>query len=285
MITIFPFEISFRNSSTLTILRKDFPDVHVRLWTDSEIALFWLSSTRTLKQFVQNKVDAIHKLFDFTFWGHTPSQENPADLVSRGCSALSLQNSNLWSSGPSWIHDALLWPQWPKSQSTQSTILAAVVAEQVSVMPSRISKVIDLGCFNHYSHLLATSIYVHRFCYRKGNQGPPSTAELELIETEWIQAVQEEYYPQVLDYLTSTTKGTTPPIVRQLNLFLDEKGLIRMKGRFNLASSLILLPQQSRFTQLLVLDYHQRLHHIGVGGTIVAARQRFWIPAVRSLTR
>ena len=50
--------------STLCIVGKDFPDVRVCLWTDSEIALFWLSSSRKLKQFVQNKVDAIRSKFE-----------------------------------------------------------------------------------------------------------------------------------------------------------------------------------------------------------------------------
>ena len=68
-------------------------------------------------------------------------------------------------------------------------------------------------------------------------------------------------------------------------MFLDEKGIIRTKGRFDLDSSLILLPQHSRFTDLLILDYHQQLHHIGVGGTIVALRKRFWVPSARSVTR
>ena len=58
--------------STFDIIHKDFPDVRVCLWTDSEIALSWLSSTRKLKQFVQNKVDSTNKLFDSSIWGHTP---------------------------------------------------------------------------------------------------------------------------------------------------------------------------------------------------------------------
>ena len=85
---------------------------------------------------------------------------------------------------------------------------------------------------------------------------------------------------------SSDTKSShAPPIIRQLNLFLDEHGLIRTKGRFALDFSLILLPRHSRFIDLLVLDSHERLHHIGVGGTIVAIRQRFWIPSVRSVAR
>ena len=57
----------------LNVIKKDFSEVSVFLWTDSEIALFWLASKRKLKQFVQNKVDAINNTFDSSFWGHTPT--------------------------------------------------------------------------------------------------------------------------------------------------------------------------------------------------------------------
>lgn len=90
-------------ANLLEIVKKDFSTVHVRLWTDSEISLHWLLSRRTLKSFIQNKVEAINRLFDSSFWGHTPSAENPADLVTRGCTAQSLLHSSLWFEGPSWI--------------------------------------------------------------------------------------------------------------------------------------------------------------------------------------
>ena len=66
--------------------------------------------------------------------------------------------------------------------------------------------------------------------------------------------------------------------MRQLTLFLDDNRLIRAKGRFAVTSSLVLLPQNSHFTELLILDCNHRMHHIGVGGTIVALRNRFWVP-------
>ena len=87
----------------LNVIKKDFSEVSVFLWTDSEIALFWLASKRKLKQFVQNKVDAINSTFDSSFWGHTPTQDNPADVVSRGCSAVLLKSSALWQYGPNWL--------------------------------------------------------------------------------------------------------------------------------------------------------------------------------------
>ena len=65
-----------------------------------------------------------NKLFDSSIWGHTASEKNPADIVSRGCSA---QTSPLWSKGPSWITEEALWPKWPKAQPPTTTTLIAVV--------------------------------------------------------------------------------------------------------------------------------------------------------------
>ena len=73
--------------SLLEIVKKDFTSVQVCLWNDSEIILHPHSSPHKLKQFVKNKVDAINRLFASYFWSHTPSTENPANLISRGCMA------------------------------------------------------------------------------------------------------------------------------------------------------------------------------------------------------
>eukprot|EP00794_Sanderia_malayensis_P019755 gene19755-biopygen16404 len=275
-------------SATRNILQKDYGTVKVHLWTDSEIALYWLSSRHKLKQFVQSKVDTINKLFDSTFWSHTPSQENPANLVSRGCSSNTLQTSSLWSNGPSWIPIDSLWPRWPKTQPTACTVATAVGEHEVTSFPNSICHLMYLDRFNHYPRLLSSSVYVHRFCYRTGLKGPPTTSELEFLEKEWLRKEQQLHYPQVYDYLASHSRRSAshiPPIIRQLHLFLDNDGLIRTKGRFHVDSSLILLSRSSRLTKLIVQDHNHRNHHIGVGGTLVALRQRCWIPSARSITR
>ena len=170
------------SASTLDMIRKDFPDLHVFLWTDSEIALFWLSSTHKLTQFVQNKVDSINKLFYSSFWCHTPHRKIPqvSFLVAALHSHYRILLYGLM------VHLAFMTHRCCHSRLNRNLcslqILIAVVAEQVSLTPSRISNIVDLGCFNHYSRLLATSVYVHRLCYHTGNRGPPSTAVLESIE-------------------------------------------------------------------------------------------------------
>ena len=220
--------------------------------------------------------------------GTYPSQDNPADIVSHGCFAAALKSSALWQCGPTWICNQSSWPQWPKSPATSTAVLSTVAAQLLPTPGSSICRLIDLNRFNSYSHLLAISVYVYHFCYRTGVTGPLTTSELDLLECIWLQSEQIRSYPQVISYLSTPSKRhqtSVPPLVRQLDLFLSEDGLICTKGCSAPDSSLILLPRHSRFTELLILDCHLRMRHIGVGGTIVMLRDRFWVPSAHAITR
>ena len=61
----------------LQIIEKDFHQVAIDLWIDSEIAVFWLAPKCELKHFIHNKVDTLNCKIEFSSWGHSPSQDNP----------------------------------------------------------------------------------------------------------------------------------------------------------------------------------------------------------------
>ena len=62
----------------------------VHLWTDSKIVLCWLSKPpSTWETFVAKRCSAIHELVPNACWHHVKSKEDPADIVSRGCTPLS----------------------------------------------------------------------------------------------------------------------------------------------------------------------------------------------------
>lgn len=62
---------------------KVFPVGKLHCWLDSTVALHWIRGGGDYKQFVSNRVGKIQQHSDVK-WRHVASQENPADLGSRG---------------------------------------------------------------------------------------------------------------------------------------------------------------------------------------------------------
>ena len=76
-------------------LKSRYPNLKVKLWSDGEIVLHCLSSSKPLKQFVANRTKEIKGMFPIPYWNHCPTADNPADFLTRGISAEQLQNSSL----------------------------------------------------------------------------------------------------------------------------------------------------------------------------------------------
>lgn len=74
------------------------------LWSDSTITLQWINKpAHELKIFVQNRVNRICEYTDKNCWEHVRTDQNPADLISRGLQANELINNSLWWNGPEWL--------------------------------------------------------------------------------------------------------------------------------------------------------------------------------------
>lgn len=83
-------------------------------WTDSTIVLHWInSSPNTLETFVVNRVAEIQNKTSFTDWRHVPTNDNPADLISRGQSPEDFLQPTIWQTGPQWQQQSeKCWPRW-----------------------------------------------------------------------------------------------------------------------------------------------------------------------------
>ncbi|XP_077990939.1 uncharacterized protein LOC144445271 [Glandiceps talaboti] len=92
---------------------------HCTLWLDSQIVLCWLRSDKTLPCFVRNRVNEIHTVLPNTTFKYCPTQDNPADLLTRGINARKLNESELWWHGPTWLKNG----DWPVSRLTTNTIV------------------------------------------------------------------------------------------------------------------------------------------------------------------
>ncbi len=98
-----------------------FPVMSSHGWLDSTVALHWIRGAGDYKQFVANRVRKIQSHPQIQ-WRHIPTQENPADLGSRGGE---VKNNKLWWDGPEWLSDK---KQWPPDITTRATKESAAEA-------------------------------------------------------------------------------------------------------------------------------------------------------------
>ena len=77
-------------------------------WLDNTVALHWIrGGGSAYKQFVANRVNKIREK-EYIQWRQVGTDQNPADIGSRGCQADKL--SELWFKGPEWLTECDLWP-------------------------------------------------------------------------------------------------------------------------------------------------------------------------------
>ncbi|XP_036149070.1 uncharacterized protein LOC118647739 [Monomorium pharaonis] len=263
------------------------------LWTDSTIALQWISSpSRKWATFVANRVGEIQSLTRVSSWRHVPSADNPADVLSRGICPSELANHSMWWNGPEFLKSSeQYWPSRTIDDSLQElpeqkrVVAVALVPEQ-SVTRNIIGRHSSLG------RVLRVVAYCLRFARRVAYRGSfVSHNEMTTALRVLTRAVQRESFPEEYRAMEEGRAIATSSKLLSLTPFLDGNGIIRVGGRLkNSALSYdtrhpILLPKGHCLTKLVIKSEHARNLHAGLQATIHAVRQRFWPLAVRSTAR
>ncbi|XP_057379622.1 uncharacterized protein LOC130701716 [Daphnia carinata] len=274
--------------------------LEIFMWSDSQIVLYWLSKADRLKNpFVSNRIATIQAFnrLHLATWNYCPTTSNPADLLTRGITLQQLQASPIWINGPSWLPSREDWPQWSVSRLNQVKILH-LMDISTKTAPTRlpltidIAKVMDISRFN-WTSLKRTTAVLFRQLYNfrqkkeKWIQGFLSTNELHQAEIKWIHSFQFRFLAAEYDYLCGDKRGRRPSLVSQLDLYIDNNSIIRCQGRLTNADlssdakNPILIPKNSKLSEIIIRFYHERALHSGAASTICHIRQRFWISSIR----
>ncbi|XP_068218540.1 uncharacterized protein [Palaemon carinicauda] len=96
---------------------------------------------------------------------------------------------------------------------------------------------------------------------------------------------QRKWFPEIFAYFqnkNSFNLKAIPNLITQLNIFMDENGILRVKSKFKKWFSNngfpILLPRDSALTKLIILDVHFNLFHAGCYSVLAEIRRQFHIP-------
>ena len=273
------------------------------LWSDSRLT-YGQTEVRW-KTFVENRAQEIRENTDPVQWRHCPGKDNPADIASRGTTAVRLKESSLWWGGPSWLkEDEVHWPKRMNSLGTNNDALKEKRMKQYTCLVTDTtiqSNVIEPHKYSKLSTLLRKTAYVKRFvnnCRKKMQKKPltlnkwPTAEEIDEALKCWLKSVQREYYPEEVDRLKAKSPIKQDSKISQLSPYIDEDtGLIRMEGRIHNAQLTesekhpVILPHQSHIVKLLVENIHMKQMHSGVNHTLITLRNEFWVTRARSLVK
>ena len=251
------------------------PIPNVYAWLDSTVALHWIRGNGQYKQFVSNWVSKIHHRPEIQ-WRYVPTTENPADLASRGG-----EPTSLWWDGPGWLADQSKWPRnLTTSPTTTSEAEAKLIREVVTVSKDEpyTDDFEQLLEKHKLQGALRVTAWIARFLWncKAENKlaGPLTVMEIQDVKRKWIQRVQQR------DELTPSFEQNR----KELNLQVNQQGLLECRGRIE-GRYPIYLPNNALLTRKLVQKLHYETLHGGVGLTMSAVRENYWVPKLRSLVK
>jgi len=216
----------------LNIVRKHF-------WSDSKIVLAWIASPSTKwKTFVAHRVGEIQDTTSINEWSHVRTNDNPADIISRGCDASKLANMVLWWHGPRWLSKNK--GEWPLAEKYDTRDLVKNIPEARSVQLSTCVKTEDIPLFTKYSSLnkiIRITAYWLRFrdfLVKKKSEktiSPLRPEDLERANISLIKNVQKKHFHKEIKDLKGKNKqvSSKSKLIR-LRPFIDENGIVRVGG-------------------------------------------------------
>ena len=262
---------------------------NIAYFTDSLNVLYWIKGPKKWNQYVSKRLKEINDLSSKEHWNHCDGKDNPADYPTRGMTVDQLQNSHLWMHGPVWLSNVTFGHATtdelpiPPPDCLQEEV-KSLHSNPIIDVPG-LSKVIPLNNFNTLKRLIHITSYVYWFVNNITQKGKVSHLDmLNYAEQQWIKDQQRQYYGNVILYLEGKTARPSSSIARQLDLFIDDHGVIRCSGRFQYANlpynvkHPILLPKDSPLTTLIIKDKHTRAKHAGIKVTLAEVRADYWLP-------
>ncbi|GFQ67373.1 integrase catalytic domain-containing protein [Trichonephila clavata] len=174
----------------------------LRKWRTNSKQLDLLWQKEAFKPYIKNRVQEIQLLSDTCQWGHCPGKDNPADLISRGTSAVKLAQNELWWHGSPWLK--LTPDHWPNRHRVflDSELCSEEVEYRSSVhlaVTQQRDSLVDINRFSSLKKLLKVTAWVFRFVNNARNVNKSmdfyiTADEIQNAEYFWLKYVQYEFY-------------------------------------------------------------------------------------------
>ncbi|XP_020909539.1 uncharacterized protein LOC110247453 [Exaiptasia diaphana] len=246
-----------------------FPVCSLNGWLDSSVALYWINGAGEYKQFVKNRVNKIKAHADVK-WNHVPTQDNPADLGSRGGA---VPGNSSWWKGPEWLSNPDQWPPKIISSATAESEVEATcrpIKQFMAVTMEQRDEMDDLLSKFTLWRTLRIGAWIARFLYnakqkpKQRKEGPLTTEEIEMQKSFWVKRVQQQH--------ASVDKFKEDE--QRLNLKPNNEGVLVCCGRIQ-GEYPTYLPDTSLYAEKIIEEAHKITLHGGVGLTMAKVREKY----------
>ena len=297
------------------------PSVAQYLWTDSRCVLHWLTTTKPMAVFVDNRLRELRQHQHLTF-RFVPTDQNPADIPTRGATVSDLSSSSLWWSGPSWLcqpEDSWPRPQLEVTQDILDTTLletrklpshsAALLSREGSC--SNVLHRINGSSFSSLNRLLRVTSLCLKFIHQRvwtrltgksqtalANADPLLAKSMQAFDQSkithtahqrqfatslWVRQVQQEHFA---DMYTEVSDGKKSTLMKQLGVRVDEHRTLRCYGSLSNAvghgnGSAPALLPRKNWLTRLVIEA-VHTRLLHAGTRHTLLRQHFWVPQGRA---
>ncbi|XP_078364199.1 uncharacterized protein LOC144648546 [Oculina patagonica] len=260
-------------------------------WTDSMVTLHWIRGRSSQwKPFVANRVSEIQSTWDPECWHYCASEDNPADLLTRGSNCDKLMSSGLWWNGPQWLSLPLEY-QPIQHQSEDSPPNACEEERRVThaFTSVTVKPLIDMSRYGTWMKLIRVTAYVLRAVkvFKAKCKSPVtelSAEEMQQAELKCCMWIQQDVYKE--DYEQLKAGEALPKSSRLLKLdpYYDRADqVVRVGGRLHFADipeetkHQVILPHGHSEVAKMIVDVHKQMFHAGPETILSTLRQRIWL--------
>lgn len=268
------------------------------LFSDSKIVLAWIESQQTqLQAYVANRVKVITQLTMGYTWHYAPSQENPADCITRGVSPEDLAHNDMWWNGPTFLRnseykfDKVELPTvLPEQKTAQAAVIEVPAETSLSCSTADANNRGSSDLFERYSDINKMTrviAYIMRFynnCKDRSKRIQCKFLTCKELESALILIVKSEqnaHFSKEIALLKNDQNVSDP--LQSLHPFLDDNDVLRVGGRLHNSELSykqkhpVILPKLSRITDMIIRNEHLRLLHAGPKLLLSNLNSKFWL--------
>ena len=283
------------------------------LYSDSLVALSWINACNNKLEkmqkrsvFIQNRITQISKLCEVhsVNYAFINGCSNPADFITRCVSYKQLCHTN-YLKGPDLSNRSELSADFmsfmvPNMHFIPGDSVPAEVELQAgtTLVGEEMEHLIQKNRYSNFHRLILIHAkvleFIHKLKCKVRSKNPDRFQDLEkdqnffnLATMHVIRTEQRICFPEIFAYfdLKNPLLKDIPNLVRQLNVYKDITGLLRVRSKFKRFSKEfkssyfpILLPKDSWLTDLIIMNLHEKFAHAGCYTLLNELRKKFYIP-------